>query len=1568
MWLLRFLPLLLTTASCTNENTKWSKSATADRRQSDWIPLTGPCINCQPELPQPEATSGLLTSHVDALNSPIVRQPTPIRLSPTNNFQGQQNGMLAPAHQIQPHNFLQLPRIYTQNQFLAQPISPQLINGQFLSGSQLAEQFYNQNEQYDGRVSLSEHSGNRDPQLSLGLNSDLRNAHRIIAALDSEENHGPIQNPGAKYEGQAYNSSIAHGIDKNKEEVQILYVPVETLKGRMRNSGAVKTDPVNYFERETAQRSREPVQKETKTFRHPIQPLKQDFQIGQARPDQFPSQAILQTPPNIKIDGTRPPNDMLYPPSADGAQVSPDNIRQTTVKNDNIQENSQRTYRAKQGDNQRFVNLPYTGVNPKPTFKSIEHDIEPKVQNNSEYDEKTSQQPPNKYSEIPQPTLPPNQPPLSVYLETTEKIGNVLNLLKRSKTIPVLDSIGPESPHVFVGPSNLNPPAMYLKFELPYLSSLHADQLTGRLDELPFFVAPLNFQPPPGYSKIPFPAPHIGSVLVSNSTTLREFQNKITESRVTHTTTPTILEPYDIPLGIAPLSPQLPSLINSLQVEKETTTSPSTTAAIATETYTTLNPKNSRRNHFRGSQRHTTPETTTTRRPQSRQRRPYSNRSYPNRKNAYPETSTPITQQPEFEEEYNVPLNLQNDSGINTEFQVNTEANKENVQNLGNKNLNSNDFQSQYKPSDRQRDFNQGIQYNRNEDFQLVPHNQNKFVNQIDLDSLNYERPNRPVNLKDIVIEVETTTGPSVELKTYRTTLKDFNEGRLTPPLRQTQESLFKQNDGNFERQHLFDNKPAQKNQANKNFDGQEGIHEGRLLQPNSGSISNAYSPLTGIHRIRPLIEDSTNDTLYIPDQNTRTYLPEEKVLNEAINPNKFLNEQISVQIPVHVGIQTSEVRKDDSDINQGHINSLQSKNRQQQFNQRQRTIPSSIQFNGGSTRDLVQTTEFENHAQRIVSDLSIGPTISTDFVTTASPTIKDDINDNLKMPNHRLRYRPRTRNNSLRNRNQDQSVYSWTEKQINIPEVYSPETVSEKSTTPQTFVRIRGRVRGRGRTQSRQQDPITEPPNYPSSPSTTLYKTSTEPPNYQQETSDSFHPGRILVPTVSESDNQPNKHFLETTTSIYDGHDEITATSLGPSHKAVDDLTVRKQQNRVRGHRRPLRPTTSTTTTTTTTQPPGTKYLIRTRRPSHTQTRIQAGRGRIRRPTTSTTTESPTTQYITQQKPNNLVNFAQISDFPAYKTPSPNSDRFDSSFRNNFSINYVSRTPPEAQLTLTPNDAQLPIPYASYNAHSSTTHGPVGSLRKNVYEHDNYNDFQNIRADAPLNLNYNSYDGSKQGRTKFQNDNEPVVKTDQKVATDYWDADVSIQQSKSYVFMPETTILTTQPTKIQGKIQSKAIPSSGVEDQHPYGDYDDYFSYQESSQYSTLDHSSVPSNDQYKPIIAQSQGVKNEKKSHPETTIIVPNVDTGRITQKSQLEREENVQINASQPEQPVIFLGHLNNYKGETDKINLTNFIETAREPAAIVNDTVLDLTESYETVSNKQTDTDFIGKKVIWNIDTD
>lgn len=117
--------------------------------------------------------------------------------------------------------------------------------------------------------------------------------------------------------------------------------------------------------------------------------------------------------------------------------------------------------------------------------------------------------------------LKPHQPPLAIFLAQEArkgdkiKVGDVLLSLKNAHTISVLDAVNPNnSPKVFIGPSNLAAPEKYVKFELPYLSNI--ENSDKKLRQMPFFVAPLSYNTPDGFAKIPFPSPHVGSVIVNS--------------------------------------------------------------------------------------------------------------------------------------------------------------------------------------------------------------------------------------------------------------------------------------------------------------------------------------------------------------------------------------------------------------------------------------------------------------------------------------------------------------------------------------------------------------------------------------------------------------------------------------------------------------------------------------------------------------------------------------------------------------------------------------------------------------------------------------------------------------------------------------------------------------------------------------------------------------------------------------------------------------------------------------------------------------------------------------------
>lgn len=114
----------------------------------------------------------------------------------------------------------------------------------------------------------------------------------------------------------------------------------------------------------------------------------------------------------------------------------------------------------------------------------------------------------------------PHQPPLSMFVADDKFKGkiseaDVLSALKNSNSIDVMDQVSKNSPKVFIGPSGMEAPPGYSKFDLPYLSNIEGTRHERRIEQLPFFVAPLSYRTPPGFSKIPLPAPHVGSVVVN---------------------------------------------------------------------------------------------------------------------------------------------------------------------------------------------------------------------------------------------------------------------------------------------------------------------------------------------------------------------------------------------------------------------------------------------------------------------------------------------------------------------------------------------------------------------------------------------------------------------------------------------------------------------------------------------------------------------------------------------------------------------------------------------------------------------------------------------------------------------------------------------------------------------------------------------------------------------------------------------------------------------------------------------------------------------------------------------
>nr|CAD7198994.1 unnamed protein product [Timema douglasi] len=327
-------------------------------------------------------------------------------------------------------------------------------------------------------------------------------------------------------------------VSESQEEVQLLYVPVETLRQRSQVIHKETNDKRNHLGTTLQHDNLRP---ESLQNLQPQNTLRQD-----KREEQKTEIPALQVSPS---------------PSSASQQ---DYQLQQSQRN-YIQAQQLRQLREQQ---QQQSELSQEDTPPK---HKVQHQRRGQQQQQSQAIENYKSQ---TFKEQNNPTTPnpaPHTPPLSVYMDNdghAARLADVIMVLKHAKTIAVLDTIGPDSPHVFVGPSNLNTPDGYSKFELPYLSSLESNRVERKVEKFPFFVAPLNFKPPLGYSKIPFPAPHVGSVVVSTATTDRpDAHEKATDvpvKKVNRGRQPNI---YSLPADLPPIIPELPTLVNSLQVQ-----------------------------------------------------------------------------------------------------------------------------------------------------------------------------------------------------------------------------------------------------------------------------------------------------------------------------------------------------------------------------------------------------------------------------------------------------------------------------------------------------------------------------------------------------------------------------------------------------------------------------------------------------------------------------------------------------------------------------------------------------------------------------------------------------------------------------------------------------------------------------------------------------------------------------------------------------------------------------------------------------------------------------------------
>jgi hypothetical protein len=306
----------------------------------------------------------------------------------------------------------------------------------------------------------------------------------------------------------------------------------------------------------------------------PQQQFIQNFQENRPRQELPPPQFVPKfEEPKLEPQPQFVPNFQEIPQQETAQQTFTPNFESLRPKPE-VQQNGVPNFqetRPKQEPQPQFV----------PKFEEVKQKSKPKAQllQSSTFAPQQSFDSPGLTEKVVQtpstPYPPPHQPPLSVYMEKRldNKINEVLTILKDAKTIPVLDTIGNRSPKVFVGPSDLDAPRGYVKFDLPYLSSLDITKIDSMADRLPFFVAPLNFKPPLGYAKIPFPPPHIGSVVVSSKSSVVASSTEFNPFRLTS---------------------QLPTEVNSLQPSVSSTTQRVTERAQPITDVTPTTPKRNR--------------------------------------------------------------------------------------------------------------------------------------------------------------------------------------------------------------------------------------------------------------------------------------------------------------------------------------------------------------------------------------------------------------------------------------------------------------------------------------------------------------------------------------------------------------------------------------------------------------------------------------------------------------------------------------------------------------------------------------------------------------------------------------------------------------------------------------------------------------------------------------------------------------------------------------------------------------------------------------------------------------
>ena len=258
----------------------------------------------------------------------------------------------------------------------------------------------------------------------------------------------------------------------------------------------------------------QPIPKSLQNFPQSVPPFQQ---LGGSRIPQFQN---LPPPPPFQPVPTPPPFQTLQ-----GEQQQPQSEEQVQllyVPYDSLYQPNQQSQPPRDSNRYNVLNQPVSASLINDFYSQNE------VQENPTKTPTTKRPTISPVTKSLRPTTPfennskpkPHQPPLSMFVAIDKFKGkateaDVLNTLKNSNSIDVMDSISKNSPKVFIGPSGMEPPAGYEKFDLPYLSSIEGTRYERKIEQLPFFVAPLSYRTPPGFSKIPLPAPHVGSVVVN---------------------------------------------------------------------------------------------------------------------------------------------------------------------------------------------------------------------------------------------------------------------------------------------------------------------------------------------------------------------------------------------------------------------------------------------------------------------------------------------------------------------------------------------------------------------------------------------------------------------------------------------------------------------------------------------------------------------------------------------------------------------------------------------------------------------------------------------------------------------------------------------------------------------------------------------------------------------------------------------------------------------------------------------------------------------------------------------